>query len=59
MWIYAQTLWNRVKPDEAGQGQVEYGLLLTLAVLAAMLAVVGLGAAVYALWDDILIALPF
>lgn len=54
-----QKLWQRCKPDEAGQGQVEYGLLLTLAVFAAILAVAALGAAAYYLWDDIVTALPF
>lgn len=57
-------LWNILKEarfgaNEAGQGDTEYMMLLSLAVIVAMFAVVALGGAVYFLWDEIITALPF
>lgn len=59
VWIVMLYVWERIKPDEAGQGQTEYAMLMAFAVFAALFALVGLGFAVYFLWDEIMSALPF
>ncbi len=56
MWLYL--LWDKLKPDEKGQGQTEYAMLYMF-VFLAVLVVASLGLAVYALWDRIMTALPF
>jgi len=58
LWDKAKSGWNKVKPDEKGQGQTEY-IMIYVSVFVAVLILVSLGMAVYALWDQIMTALPF
>ncbi len=63
MWqllrMYSWLVWHWLKPDETGQGQTEYMILLSLAVLVVLVAIVALGFTVYKMWDEIITALPF
>jgi len=56
--LFTRNLWDKYKPDEKGQGLTEYAMLY-VSIFVAVLILLGFGIAVYALWDQIIAALPF
>jgi Flp pilus assembly pilin Flp len=58
LWDKAKSGWDKVKPNEKGQGQTEYAMIY-VSVFIAVLILVGLGAAIVSLFDQIMAALPF
>ena len=52
MLMLAQ-LWNWLKSDERGQGLAEYGLIILLVALAAVIAITALGGTLSDLFERI------
>lgn len=52
MLMLAQ-LWNWLKSDERGQGLAEYGLIILLVALAAVVAITALGGQLATLFQTI------
>ena len=52
MLMLAQ-LWNWLKSDERGQGLAEYGLIILLVALAAVVAITALGGQLATLFNTI------